>query len=136
MDAPGLNSKKKTRPGDADFFACAMRGLEEEFGISADAIASIKLLSLNVEYLILAVGVVAIIRTHLTAPEVKAHWLTQAPDRNEALKLATVPTDLSSIIEKLRSGDVLWHPTARMRLIQFLFHTYGVKAVAGALKAK
>ncbi len=136
MDAPGLNSKKKTRSGDADFFTCAVRGLEEEFGISADAVESVKLLSLNVEYLILAVGVVAIIRTHLTASEVKEHWLTQAPDRNEASKLATVPTDLSSIIEKILSGDVLWHPTARMRLIQFLFHTYGVKVVVEAFKTK
>jgi len=136
MDAPGLSPKKTIRPGDADFFACAVRGLEEEFGVPADAVESIKLLSLNVEYLILAVGVVAIIRTHLTAPEVKAHWLTQAPDRNEASKLATVSTDLSSIVGKLLSGDVLWHPTARMRLIQFLFHTYGVKDVAEALKAQ
>jgi hypothetical protein len=136
MDAPGLTLKRTIRSGDADFFACAVRGMEEEFGISADAIESIKLLSLNVEYLILAVGVVAIIRTHLAASEVKEHWLTQAPDRNEASKLATVPADLSSIIEKLLSGDVLWHPAARMRLIQFLFHTHGVKAVAEEFKAK
>ncbi|MBA2680670.1 MAG: hypothetical protein H0U76_20030 [Ktedonobacteraceae bacterium] len=102
--------------------------------LSFDAIESIKLLSLNVEYLILAVGVVAIIRTSLTASEVKAHWLTQAPDRNEASKLATVPADLSSVVEKLVSSDVLWHPTARMRLIQFLFHTYGVNAVTEAFK--
>jgi len=30
----------------------------------------------------------------------------------------------------------LWHPTARMRLIQFLFHTYGVDEVAAEIKAK
>jgi hypothetical protein len=34
------------------------------------------------------------------------------------------------------SSDILWRPTARMRLIQYLFHTYGVKGVASALKAK
>jgi hypothetical protein len=28
----------------------------------------------------------------------------------------------------------LWHPTSRMRLIQFLFHTYGVKEVAKAIQ--
>lgn len=136
MDSPGMSPKGNQRPGDADFFACAIRGIEEELGITAEAVDSIKVLSLNVEYLILAIGVVAIIRTHLTAQEVKSHWLIQAPDRNEASKLATVSTDPSVVLEKLFSGNMLWHPTARMRLIQFLFHTYGVKEVAALLKAR
>jgi NUDIX domain-containing protein len=136
MDSPGISPKGHKRPGDADFFACAMRGIEEELGVTAEAIDSIKVLSLNVEYLILAIGVIAIIKTHLTAQEVKSHWLIQAPDRNEASKLATVSTDPSVVLQKLFSNDVLWHPTARMRLIQFLFHTYGVKEVVAMLKAR
>jgi len=136
MDSPGMSPKGNKRPGDADFFACAIRGLEEELGVTAEAIDTIKVLSLNVEYLILAIGVVAIIRTHLTAQEVKSHWLVQAPDRNEASKFATVSTDPSVVLQKLFSSGVLWHPTARMRLIQFLFHTYGVKEVTALLKAR
>lgn len=136
MDSPGMSPKGNQRPGDADFFACAIRGIEEELGVTAEAIDSIKVLSLNIEYLILATAVVAIIRTHLTAQEVKSHWLIQAPDRNEASKFATVSTDPSVVLQKLFGSDMLWHPTARMRLVQFLFHTYGVKEVATMLKAR
>ncbi|MBV9691895.1 MAG: hypothetical protein JO202_19540 [Ktedonobacteraceae bacterium] len=136
MDAPGMSPKGNKRPGDADFFACAIRGVEEELGVTAEAIDSIKVLSLNIEYLILAIAAVAIIRTHLTSQEVKSHWLIQAPDRNEASKFATVSTDPAVVLQKLFSSDVLWHPTARMRLVQFLFHTYGVKEVAAMLKAR
>jgi len=136
MDSPGMSPKGNKRPGDADFFACAIRGIEEELGVTAEAIDSIKVLSLNVEYLILAIGVVVIIKTYLTAQEVKSHWLIQAPDRNEASKFATLSTNPSVVLQKLFSNDVLWHPTARMRLIQFLFHTYGVKEVAAMFKAR
>lgn len=134
MDSAGMSPKGNKRPGDADFFACAVRGLEEELGITAEAIESIKILSLNVEYLILAVGVVAIICTHLTAQEVKSHWLMQATDRNEASKFATISIDPSVVLQKLFDGNMLWHPTARMRLVQFLFHAYGVKEVTAMLK--
>jgi len=134
MDSPGVSPKGNHRPGDTDFFACATRGLEEELGITAESIESIKILSLNVEYLILAIGVVAVVRTHLTAHEVKSHWLIQAPDRNEASKFATLSTDPSAVLQKLFDGNTLWHPTARMRLIQFLFHSYGVKEILALLK--
>jgi hypothetical protein len=136
MDSPGMSPKGNKRPGNTDFFACAIRGLEEELGVTVEAIDSIKVLSLNIEYLILAIGVVAVIKTYLTAQEVKSHWLIQAPDRNEASKFAAISTDPSVVLQKLFSGDVLWHPTARLRLIQFLFYTYGVKEVASMLKAK
>jgi hypothetical protein len=136
MDSPGLNPKGTTsRTGDVDFFACATRGLEEELGIPAVAVESIKILSLNAEYLILAVAPVAVIRVGLTAREVKTHWLLKAPDKNEASKVAIVSTALSAVVDKLFSG-LLWHPTARMRLIQFLFHTYGIDEVDKAIKAR
>ncbi|MBV9689709.1 MAG: hypothetical protein JO202_08345 [Ktedonobacteraceae bacterium] len=136
MDSPGLSPKGTTsRAGDVDFFACATRGLEEELGIPASSIDNIKILSLNVEYLILAVAPVAIIRVDLTAQEVKTHWLLKAPDKNEASKIARVSTELSAVVDKLFSG-LLWHPTARMRLIQFLFHTYGIDEVDKAIKAR
>lgn len=136
MDSPGMSPKGNKRPGDADFFACAIRGIEEELGVSAEAIESIKILSLNIEYLILATAVIAMIKTHLTAAEVRSHWLLQAPDRNEASKFATVSTDPAVILQKLFEPGILWHPTARMRLIQFLFHSYGVKEVTTLLKAR
>jgi 8-oxo-dGTP pyrophosphatase MutT (NUDIX family) len=136
MDAPGLSPKGNIRAGDTDFFECAIRGLEEEFGITADAVENIKILSLNLEYLILATGVVAIINLALTMQEVKTHWLVKAPDKDEASKFAAVSVDLPSIVEKMFSRNILWHPTSRMRLIQFLFHTYGIDEVANAIKAR
>lgn len=129
MDAPSLTPKGNTsRTGDGDFFACALRGLEEEFGISAEAITSIKVLSLNIEYLVLSAGVVAVIEVNLTAEEVKSSWLLKAPDKDEASKFATISSELPAVVEKLFT-KTLWHPTSRMRLVQFLFHKYGVDEV-------
>jgi len=135
MNASGPDPKGILRPGDRDFFDCATRGLEEEFGLTPEAIEDIKILSLNVEYLILAIGVIALIRVNLTAEEVKTSWLLKAADKDEASKFATLSTDLSAVVDKLFS-NVLWHPTARMRLIQFLFHTYGIDPVAKAIKVR
>ncbi len=98
-------------------------------------VESIKVLSLNVEYLTLSVDVITVIKLRLTGEEIRERWLVEAWDRDEASKFDLLPADLPAVVEKLYSRT-LWHPTARMRLIQFLFHTYGVKAVASALKAK
>jgi hypothetical protein len=61
------------------------------------------------------------------------HWLLKAPDKNEAAKLAAISIDLPVVIDKLFS-QTLWHPTARMRLFQFLFHKYGIDEVEKAIK--
>lgn len=136
MDSPGLSPKRDIRPGDADFFACAARGLEEELGITANEVESMKVLSLNVEYLILAVVPIMVVRVGLTAGEVKRSWLVKADDKNEASKFATVPTDITSVVDKLFAPGMLWHPTSRMRLVQFLFHMYGVDAVDQSINAR
>lgn len=135
MNAPGPDPKGISRAGDRDFFDCITRGLEEEFGLTPNAIQDMKVLSLNVEYLTLVIGVVARIRLNLPAAAVKMSWLLKAADKNEASKFATLPTDLSAVVEKLFS-QILWHPTARMRLIQYLFHSYGVDAVASAIQTR
>jgi hypothetical protein len=136
MNAPGMNRPDKpSRSGDADFFATTLRGLDEEFAIPASAVESIKILSLNVEYLVLAVGAIALVRVDLTAEEVRAGWLTMARDADEASKFDMFPAEMEAVVEKLFS-KVLWHPTARMRLIQFLFHTYGVREVAKAIQER
>lgn len=135
MDSPGLSPKRDIRPGDNDFFDCALRGLDEEFGITANEVESVKVLSLNVEYLILAVVPIAVIKVNLTASQVKSHWMLKAHDKNEATKFATISTDLTTVVDKLVEPGMLWHPTSRMRLIQFLFHTYGVDATADAIEA-
>ena len=136
MNAP-TTDENNTPPqkGDADFFAGAIRGLDEEFAIPADAVKSIKVLSLNVEYLTLSVDPITLIRLNLEADEIKHNWLLRARHRDEASKFALLSADLASVIDKLFSRT-LWHPTARMRLIQFLFHTYGIDEVAAAIKAK
>ena len=71
----------------------------------------------------------------LTAEEFRQSWLLKAWDRDEASKFALLSTDLSAVVNKLFSRT-LWHPTARMRLIQFLFYRYGVDEVAAAIKEK
>lgn len=136
MNAPGLDRKgKPTRSDDADFFAGALRGLEEELAVFPDAVESIKVISLNVEYLTLSMDVITVMKLHLTGEEIRQSWLVEAWDRDEASKFALLPAHLTAVAEKLFSRT-LWHPTARMRLVQFLFQTYGVKEVASALKAK
>jgi len=136
MNAPGFDRKgNATRSDDADFFAGAIRGLDEEFAIPATAVESIKVLSLNVEYLTLSVDVITLIKLGLTAEEIRQSWLLKAWDRDEASKFTLLSTELAAVVNKLFSRT-LWHPTARMRLIQFLFHTYGVDEVAKAIKAK
>jgi hypothetical protein len=92
-------------------------------------------LSLNVEYLTLSMDVIMVIKLRLTGEQIRESWIVEAWDRDEASKFALLPAHLPTVVEKLFSRT-LWHPSARMRLIQFLFHTYGVKAVASALKAK
>jgi hypothetical protein len=34
MDSPGMSPKGNKRPGDTNFFACAIRGIEEELGVT------------------------------------------------------------------------------------------------------
>jgi transcriptional regulator with XRE-family HTH domain len=136
MNAPGLNRKgQPSRSDDADFFAGALRGLEEELAVTQNDVESIKVLSLNVEYLTLSMDVIMVIKLRLTGEQIRESWIVEAWDRDEASKFALLPAHLPTVVEKLFSRT-LWHPTARMRLIQFLFHTYGVKAVASALKAR
>jgi len=136
MNAPGIDRKgKPSRSDDADFFVAAMRGLDEEFAIPASAIESIKVISLNTEYLTLSVDVITAIKLSLTAEEIRQSWLLKAWDRDEASKFGLLSTELSVVVNKLFSRT-LWHPTSRMRLIQFLFHTYSVDEVAKAIREK
>jgi hypothetical protein len=136
MNAPEYDQQGGlSRNGDVDFFAGAIRGLDEEFAIPANAVENIKVLSLNVEYLTLSVDVITVIKVNLTAEEIKQNWLLLAWHRDEASRFDSLPTELPVIIDKLFS-KTLWHPTARMRLIQFLFHTYGIDEVAKAIREK
>jgi transcriptional regulator with XRE-family HTH domain len=124
-----------TQPGDDSFFATAIRELDEEFAIPTSALESIKVLSLNVEYLTLSVDAITLIKVDLDAEEIKQNWLLRARHRDEASKLGLVSTKLTDVVDKLFTRT-LWHPSARMRLIQFLFHTYGIDGVAKAIKGK
>jgi hypothetical protein len=136
MNAPGLDRKGiSSRSHDTDFFAGAYRGLHEEFAISPDAVDSVKVLSLNVEYLTLSVDVIMVIKTNLTFDEIQGNWMLKVWNRDEAANFALLSTDLHAIVEKLFSRT-LWHPTSRMRLIQYLFHTYGIDEVEKAIKKR
>jgi transcriptional regulator with XRE-family HTH domain len=136
MNAPITDHEGKiTQPGDDSFFATAIRELDEEFAIPTSALESIKVLSLNVEYLTLSVDAITLIKVDLDAEEIKQNWLLRARHRDEASKLGLVSTKLTDVVDKLFTRT-LWHPSARMRLIQFLFHTYGIDEVAKAIKGK
>jgi hypothetical protein len=134
MNAPGL-ANNRVQKGDADFFAGAIRGLDEEFAISEESVQEIKALSLNVEYLTLSVDVFVLIKLTLTMDEIKQGWMVSARHRDEASRVNSVSTDLPEVVDTLFSRT-LWHPTSRMRLIQTLFHLYGVQEVAKAIKAR
>ncbi len=136
MNAPVTNREGNfTQKGDSDFFAGAIRGLDEEFAISEDAVEDIKVISLNVEYLTLSVDAIMLIKLNMEAEEIKQNWLLRARHREEASRLTTISTELTKVVDKLLSRT-LWHPTSRMRLIQFLFHTYGIDDTARAIKEK
>lgn len=135
MNARGFVKDQQVQKGDADFFASALRGLDEEFAIAEDAVKEIKALSLNVEYLTLSADVFILIRLSLTLDEIKQGWLVSARHREEASRLNSISTNLSEVVDRLFSR-ALWHPTSRMRLIQFLFHQYGVQAVTKAIKER
>ena len=136
MNAPANNREGvPIQKGDNDFFAAAIRGLDEEFAISEAAIESVRILSLNVEYLTLSIDPITIIQLNIPSEEIRQNWLLRARHREEASRLALLPANLNSVVEKLMS-KMVWHPTSRMRLIQFLFHTYGIEQVAKAIKAK
>jgi transcriptional regulator with XRE-family HTH domain len=135
MNAPGFAKDQQVQKGDADFFAGALRGLDEEFAISEDAVKDIKALSLNVEYLTLSVDVFMLIKLDLTIDEIKQGWMVSARHRDEASRVNSISTALSEVVDRLFSRT-LWHPTSRMRLIQFLFHQYGVQAVTKAIRAR
>jgi transcriptional regulator with XRE-family HTH domain len=135
MNAPSADRKGKPMEGDADFFAGAIRGLQEELAIPACLVESIKVLSLNVEYLTLSVDVITLMKVNLTREEIEQNRLLKAWHREEASDSAWLSTDLDTVIEKLFSRT-LWHPTSRMRLLQFLFHTYGIHAVEKAFKER
>lgn len=93
------------------------------------------MLSLNVEYLTLSVDVITLVKVAFDAEEIKQNWLLRARHRDEASKFGLVSTKLNDVVDKLFTRT-LWHPSARMRLIQFLFHSYGFDEVARAIKAK
>ncbi len=136
MNSVGFNRKgEPSNTDDSDFFAGAIRGLDEEFAIPESAVADMKILSLNVEYLTLSTDIIVMINVNMTGDDIRESWMLKAADRDEASKFALLPGDLDSVVKKLFAKN-LWHPTARMRLIQYLFHRYGVDDVAKALKAK
>ncbi|SRR6266849_1339203 len=136
MNAPIIDHEgKTTQSGDDSFFATAIRELDEEFAIPTSAIDSIKVLSLNVEYLTLSVDVITLVKVNLDAEEIKQNWLLRARHRDEASKFGLVSTKLTDVVDKLFTRT-LWHPSVRMRLIQFLLHTYGIDEIARVYKAK
>ncbi|HJT55425.1 MAG TPA: helix-turn-helix transcriptional regulator, partial [Ktedonobacteraceae bacterium] len=110
MKAPGLVKGQQIQKGDTDFFAGALRGLDEEFAISEDAVEDMKALSLNVEYLTLSVDVFMLIKLALTIDEIKQGWLLTARHRDEASRINSISTDLSEVVDRLFSRT-LWHPT-------------------------
>jgi len=112
-----------------------MRGLEEELAVTPEDVESMKVVSMNVEYLTLSMDVITTIKLNITGEEIRHRWLLEAGDRDEASRFDLLSADLPSVVEKLFS-KTLWHPSARMRIIQLLFQRHGVKEVASALKRR
>ncbi len=83
----------------------------------------------------LSVDVITLIKVNLEAEEIRQNWLLRARHRDEASKFGLVSTKLEDLIEKLFSRT-LWHPSARMWLILFLFNMYGTDEVAKGIKGR
>ncbi len=135
MNAPTGPKEKLAQKGDENFFTGAIRGLDEEFAVPAQAVRDIKALSLNVEYLTFSIDVITVIELEMSADEIKQSWMLRARHREEASKFALLSTELPVVVDRLFMRT-LWHPTSRMRLIQLLFHIYGIDEVARAIKTK
>lgn len=123
MDAPQGNSSAS---GDGSFFDAVYRGLKQEFAIEGREVNSVKILSLNTEGSNLALNVIGVANISLTSHELKERWLYKAIDKDEAKRFECISVDLKVISTELFSNKS-WHPTSRMRLLQFLFYSYGVE---------
>ena len=100
MNAPSTGqSNTPPQKGDADFFAGAIRGLDEEFAIPAHAVNSIKVLSLNVEYLTLSVDPITLINLELESDEIKQNWLLRVATETKHRNLSScLPISQASLI--------------------------------------
>lgn len=110
---------------DTSFFDAAIRGFREEFGsIAASTIKDIKVLSINYEYETISADACCLIRLNASSNDVRNSWRF-ARDKDEAALIDFIPLELDRTVELLLTHRV-WHPSSRMRLVQTLFHYYGI----------
>lgn len=130
---------------DKSFLDTAYAGCAEEFGLTRNDIADVRILSLVLETTWNVVVPIALIRVHTPFEDIRARWKSSAPDgiSRELWNLAELnwsPEAIGPILrrETIEVGEYKiepkdWHGTARMRLLQSLFHRDGINKTIMAL---
>jgi hypothetical protein len=122
---------------DKDVFDTATRGVREEIGLEIER-KDVTFLSLTFEYPNFNVGLAGVVRTQASAKEIWQTWHLKFEDQ-ETSRFAAISFEPEVIIPLLRepvfnpvmmedghSNAMSWHPTARLRLLFALYHTYGL----------
>jgi glucose-1-phosphate thymidylyltransferase len=118
---------------DTDFHTTVLRGYQEEFGqMAASNVRECRVLSLNFEYHSMAITLGCILRTDETCEQIRNSWQF-AKHKYEASKIDFIPFALGETTWSLFEAERLWHPSSRKRLIEALFHAFGVDKTLAAL---
>jgi hypothetical protein len=100
-NAPGRVKVQQVQQGDVDFFARALRGLDEAFALAEDAVKDRKALCLTVDYLTLSADGFLLIRLELSIDESKPACMVSAKHRDEASRVKSISTDLCEGVDRL-----------------------------------
>jgi hypothetical protein len=133
------------RPGtDTNFFDTVERGLMEELGTTCDR-HDIKILSLVMDTVALAVDVIAVVPVADNFATVHGHWQMSSEDgKAELARVLDVEWSLERLVPVLCGEDLViddvtircddWHLSARMRIAVGLFHTFGTQRTLQAVR--
>lgn len=130
---------------DKTFLDTAYAGCEEELGVLPDRVRDVRILSLVLEAAWNVVAPIAIVEVDTPFEEIHALWQLKARDgvSRELRNLAEISWSPDAVLPILRREDTQigkfvigpdeWHGTARMRLLQGLFHKDGIDSTLKAL---
>lgn len=124
---------------DETFLDTAYAGCVEELGITNDHVDDVRILSLVLEAAWNVVVPIALINVHATFEDIRSFWELKARDGvSRELRNVTELTWSSEAIRPILKRERIcvgehtigpddWHGTARMRLLQSLFHRDGIE---------
>lgn len=118
---------------DTDFFQGILRGISEELGNNIRVEREdIRILSFCVEYPTLSFDVICLVKAQNLIEDIRQSWRLTAPDKHELSQSQIVAVELKELVQVFLDKRQ-WHPSARMRILQILFGTFGVDATLSAI---